>query len=530
MNNSKKVKSVKKAVIYTRVSTEEQAVRGNSLVDQEELLRKACEHHGVEIIDHIQDDGYSAKTFNRPSFQKFLARLKSSQIKVDFLYVVRWDRFTRNMENGYLMMHELRSYGVEVKCLEETYDTSDPASVMLRAIKMAEPEMDNRRRAKNTQMGIRRALKAGRYACGGAPIGYSWDRNGTHPMIKPNGSAGLVKEAFELYATGLYSIESVRKIVQEKGLNIQKTAFNRMLRNPIYKGYIVVPELGDEEEQEVIGIHEAIISRELFDKVQAVLARILEKNASRIEKINYRDELPLRRILQCPKCNSSWTGSGSRGNGGTYFYYHCQNGCKERVKAEEANSVFSDYLKSFQVPPEVSNLYMAIMEDVFKTKEGDRDKEIKSLQKHLDDFESKLLRIDEMYVEGKLEGDSYQRMKASYKGEIQRLEMEIAQRKMTDTNFIKYYRYGTSLLGNLDFHYQQASPYIRKKLLGSIFTGKLIFENGNYRTTGLNEAVALIGQFQQEFGHKKAERLDISDKTFGNVPTTGLEPALSCLK
>ena len=118
--------------------------------------------------------GYSAKTFNRPSFQNFRTRLKSGQIKVDFLYVVRWDRFTRNIENGYLMIHELRSYGVEVKCLEDTYDTSDPASVMLRAIKMAEPEMDNRRRAKNTQMGIRRALKAGRYACGAAPIGYSW--------------------------------------------------------------------------------------------------------------------------------------------------------------------------------------------------------------------------------------------------------------------------------------------------------------------------------------------------------------------
>ena len=46
-------------------------------------------------------------------------------------------------------------------------------------------------------------------------------------------------------------------------------------------------------------------------------------------------------------------------------------------------------------------------------------------------------------------------------------------------------------------HYQQASPYIRKKLLGSIFTGKLIFENENYRTSGLNEAVALIDHFQE---------------------------------
>lgn len=528
MNSSKKVKSVKKAVIYTRVSTEEQAVRGNSLVDQEEVLRKACEYDGIEIVDHIQDDGYSAKTFNRPSFQNFRARLKSGQIKVDFLYVVRWDRFTRNIENGYLMIYELRSYGVEVKCLEDTYDSSDPASVMLRAIKMAEPEMDNRRRAKNTQMGIRRALKAGRYACGAAPIGYSWDRNGTHPMIKPNGSAGLVKEAFELYSTGLYPIEGVRKLLQEKGLSIQKTAFNRMLRNPIYKGNIIVPEQGDEEEQLVIGIHEAIVSKELFDIVQSVLAKIFEKNASRAEKVNYRDELPLRGLLQCPKCHSSWTGSGSRGNGGIYFYYHCQNGCKERIKAEEANVAFSDYLKSFQVHPEASNLYMAIVEDIFKTKEGDREKEIERFQKTLAELEPKLLKIDEMYVTGDLEKDSYQRMKASTKEGIQQLQTQISRLTTADTNFMKYCRYGLSLLGNLDFHYQQSSPHVRKKLLGSIFTGKLVFENGNYRTTGLNEAVALIGLFQKDLENKKAEHSVISDKTFGNVPVTGLEPALYC--
>ena len=87
MNNSKKVKSIKKAIIYTRVSTEEQAVRGNSLVDQEEVLRKACKYDGIEIVDHIQDDGYSAKTFNRPGFQRFLDRLQKGQTKVDFLYV-----------------------------------------------------------------------------------------------------------------------------------------------------------------------------------------------------------------------------------------------------------------------------------------------------------------------------------------------------------------------------------------------------------------------------------------------------------
>jgi site-specific DNA recombinase len=111
MNNLKKSKRNKTAVIYTRVSTDDQAVKGYSLLDQEEVLRRACKADGVEVIDHIQDDGYSAKTFNRPAFQQLLTRLKNGQLVVDFLYVVRWDRFSRNMENRFLMLRDLRSYG-----------------------------------------------------------------------------------------------------------------------------------------------------------------------------------------------------------------------------------------------------------------------------------------------------------------------------------------------------------------------------------------------------------------------------------
>lgn len=125
MTSSKKTGRTKNAVIYTRVSTDEQAIKGNSLRDQEEVLRKACAQDEIEIIDHIQDDGYSAKTFNRPGFQRFLQDLKEGRLKVDFLYVVRWDRFSRNMENAFLMLRDLRTYGIEVKCLEETYDTSE---------------------------------------------------------------------------------------------------------------------------------------------------------------------------------------------------------------------------------------------------------------------------------------------------------------------------------------------------------------------------------------------------------------------
>ena len=471
------------------------------------MLQKACHSDGVAVVDHFCDDGFSAKTFKRPSFEKMLARLKNGSLRFDYLYVVKWDRFSRNIENSYLMIRELRSFGVKVICLEESLDESDPASVLLRAIKLAEPEMDNRRRAMNTRMGIRKALKDGRYATGAAPLGYSWDRNRAKPMIVPNESALLVREAFEMYATGLYSIEFVRKEMCKKGLKIGKTSFNQLLRKPIYAGKIVVPAFEEEEEQIVQGIHEAIVDEELFQKTQRVLTKVLERNASRVDKIRYNPELPLRGFLECPSCGTAWTGSGSRGNGGVYHYYHCQNGCTARAKAAEANIAFVDYLKTFKVNPPVLQLYEAVMEDIFKSKEGDREQQLQQLERTIEKVNQKLLKIDEKYLEGELEKDSYQRLKKSTKEEEARLQQKHTQLELTDTNYMRYCKFGLSLLANIDMFYLEAEPHVQKKLLGSIFTEKLVFEDGKYRTNGVNPAVELIGLFQKGLGNKKNRTL-----------------------
>jgi site-specific DNA recombinase len=525
MSTLQKNKNQSRALIYTRVSTDEQALKGYSLQDQEEVLRKACHVDNVQIIQHFQDDGYSAKTFNRPAFNRILDALASKKLVCDFLYVVRWDRFSRNVEQSYMMINRLKSYGVEMRCLEETLDTSDPASVLLRAIKLAETEMDNRRRAKNTQMGLRRALKEGRYCSGRAPVGYSWDRTKSKPMIVPSELAILVKEAFEMYATGLYSIDRVRTCVHKKGLPIQKSAFNRLLRNRIYMGKIAIPRLGNEEETEVEGVHEGIIAPELFYKVGALLDKAASRYSSRASKTYYREELPLRGLLQCPCCDKTWTGSGSRGNGGVYYYYHCQPGCKERIKAEKVHDSFIQFLESFKVDAEVATLYTAIMEDIFKAKEGDRELQITRKEKVLGELEQKLLKIDEMFLEGNIAQDSYHRLKKNAQQEYQEVESLVQTLKNTDTNYMKYCRYGMSILSHLDVYYKEAMPAVQKKLLGSIFPGKLVFEGGKYRTTELNKAVELIGLFQRDLRNKKAERLDISTKTFGNVARTGIEPA-----
>ena len=88
---------MRKAVIYTRVSTDEQKEHGFSLPEQKGRLIKECERKKYEILEPYEDD-HSAKNFNRPEFKRFQADINSGRIKPDIFLCVRYDRFSRTAE------------------------------------------------------------------------------------------------------------------------------------------------------------------------------------------------------------------------------------------------------------------------------------------------------------------------------------------------------------------------------------------------------------------------------------------------
>ncbi|NOQ72830.1 MAG: recombinase family protein, partial [Crocinitomix sp.] len=85
---------MKRVAIMCRVSSEEQA-KGYSLDAQLEALTKYCERHEYEIVYSIRED-HSAKTFNRPEWNKWFDLIKKKKLKVDEIIFVSWDRFSRN--------------------------------------------------------------------------------------------------------------------------------------------------------------------------------------------------------------------------------------------------------------------------------------------------------------------------------------------------------------------------------------------------------------------------------------------------
>ena len=80
---------------YIRVSTDEQAERGNSLNEQQERLEAYCKAMGWPKPNIYPDDGYSAGTLKRPFLEKLLKDIEEN--KIDVLLTTKLDRLTRSL-------------------------------------------------------------------------------------------------------------------------------------------------------------------------------------------------------------------------------------------------------------------------------------------------------------------------------------------------------------------------------------------------------------------------------------------------
>lgn len=122
----------------------------------------------------------------------------------------------------------------------------------------------------------------------------------------------------------------------------------QIIRNPVYCGKIFIAKYKDEEAYTVPGLHEGIITEELFNQVLDVLDSRKKTNKKKVSSIK---ELPLRGFLICPKCGYMLTASASKGCKRHYHYYHCFAKCGIRFNADLVNQKFEEDLKKYTIDP-----------------------------------------------------------------------------------------------------------------------------------------------------------------------------------
>lgn len=509
----------RKAVIYTRVSTDEQKENGFSLQDQKARLLKYCIRENIEVIQHYEDD-HSAKNFKRPAFQKFLQDIKDKSVKPDLFLCVRMDRFSRNLEESLGMLKNFTKWGIEFRTLENNVSLDTPESLIPFILNMVLPQVDNERRGLNTKVGMRQARREGRWT-GTPPKGYRFERSGGISLLKPTEDAPFIQEAFETYGKGVYSKEEVRRGLMKKGFKVSKNQFGMILQNPAYIGKIRIAAWRDEPEEIVEGLHEGLISEELFKRVQAILKgrKIQPSN-----KTKRKDELPLRGFLNCACCGNKLTGSKSKGNGGGYYYYHCQQSGHQRFRADKANALFVQYLKSINIPEEIAKLYYAILKDVFKVDDAKRLKTLEGMDKQIAILKTRIESNEDAFMDGAINESEFKRIKNRYENNLSNLNLKYTQLQFQKSNFQKYMDFGFTLLMNLDRYYIDAPLEVKQKIIGSIFPENLIFEEGNYRTTKETYLLEAFGLINKDLGEKEKDFPENTSEKSYKAPPQGLEP------
>jgi site-specific DNA recombinase len=509
------------ADLYIRVSTDEQADKGYSQRNQEEMLRKYCNLHAIQVRKVIFED-HSAKTFNRPQWKTLLLDFRKHKGGPDLVLFTKWDRFSRNAGDAYQMINILRKLGVEPQAIEQPLDLSIPENKMMLAFYLAAPEVENDRRALNVFYGMRRARKEGRFM-GHAPIGYTnrTDPNGRKYIAPDEPQAEIMRWSFEELAAGRYNTEQVWKMAKAKGFKATRNLFWFAIRNPVYCGKIFIPKHKDEEAQFVKGQHKPLISEALFYEVQDILdGRGRKYRLKAVAAIS----LPLRGFLLCPVCGKVLSGSVSRGRNKYYAYYHCFGACAHRFRADHVNDLLTSELKKYTPNPRWQPILKSFLYKAYHQQTGLNDHGRKQLTEQIKELESKLSKARDLLLSDQIDAADYRAMKAEYEERLNKQQAKLNVMENQPDNFDAILKKGLESLFHLSEIYENGTSEEKRKVIGSVYPEKLTFDGDQLRTTRINEAVRLIYTLDKELGEKETGQSGENPTLSCEVGLPGFEP------
>jgi site-specific DNA recombinase len=506
----------KTAYLYVRVSTDEQADTGYSQRYQEETLKRYCELQGITIKSVFFED-HSAKTFQRPEWNRILLTLKKHRNAAELILFTKWDRFSRNAGDAYGMINTLNKLGVEPQAIEQPLNLEIPENKMMLAFYLAAPEVENDRRSLNIIGGMRRARKEGRWM-GTAPAGYKNKLiDGKKTIVIDPAQGSIMRWVFEELAKGMHTTRSIFQKASEKGLcgrggnPIDKNSFWSAIRNPVYIGKIKIAAYKGDEELIVQGTHAPLISADLFYQVQDILDG--KKKIMRT-KLKVDDKFPLRGFLLCPTCGKLLTASSSKGRSSYYNYYHCFTGCSCRYNSELVHEKFQEEIEKWKPHPAVSVLYSYVIEDMLKLGDQSRQQQIKNLQQDLRTLTEYKDRIRKMRINNELDVEDYAIEKKQTEEKISASESRLAS-LVTGDSLQPQFEKAFSLLSEIDTAWQKNSTEWRRDFVGSMFPEKLQFTGTTFRTARVNTVAQFIFSLSAAFPEIKMGQV----KNFSTCPS-----------
>ncbi|WP_457130216.1 recombinase family protein [Mucilaginibacter sp. HD30] len=507
-------------LIYTRVSSKEQADTNMSLTTQMKACSEYAERHGYNVLKNFGGTYESATTDDeRKEFTAMLAYIKKSKERINLIITYSVDRFSRNA-NSIWLIGSLRKEGVEIVSVTQPIDTSNPSGQMQQAILVLFSEHDNQIRRQRCMAGTKEMLLRGDWPT--HPVyGYSIQKIDGKRTIVPNQTAKLIRQAFHWKALDGLSNEAIREKLRDNGFSIPHQRLSEMLRNVFYCGLMSHKML---EGKVIKGNHEPLISQEIFLKANGMLAKNTQGYSITVENEN----LPLKRFLLCDKCGKSMRGYKVLKKGLHYYKCNTQQCCNNR-RADELHDRFARILTHFtlDVPAGVLKLIKQQMIATFNQYTKDGEERYQTIKQQYAELEKKIYRLEERFIEEEISKDLYHKFNDKYSAEKVELNtvLEKASQKVSNLEECIQKAFDFSL--NLPSRWLEADYSTKQKLQYLIFPNGIFYNKvtDRCRTDRVNSLFGFIAHFQAVTKNSKRDAVDCI--SFAPVVARrGIEPLL----
>lgn len=409
MENIKKAEEV---ALYVRVSTEEQAINGDSLRTQREELTRYALANNFHIYGIYEDDGFSATNLKRPALQRLLKDVE--QNKINRILITKLDRLSRGVRNYYKILDVLDENGVFWQTVFEKYDSSTANGRLHINIMLSVAENESAQTSERIRSVFKTKTENKELISGKIPIGL---KRKNKKLVIDEDKKQVILDAFQFYKETTSAYQTFQKLdLKYPELQLNYMRAYRILTNKLYIG------IKETRYGEIKEFCPAIIDINTFENTQ----RLLKKNA-RKKSTNNSGGYIFQGLLKCSECGYTLGGKFySKNIESSRYYYICKRhhlsqkcSCKtnfNEIKLEQKLiQEFIPQLKKYIADYEYQEKHY---------KKMDMSKEISSL-------ENKLLKLKDLYVRDLIRIEDYEK---DYKEYVSQLEEIYKQQEKIKIN------------------------------------------------------------------------------------------------
>jgi site-specific DNA recombinase len=436
----------KQAVLYARVSTDEQARSGYSLAQQMETLREYVAREGYEVLEEVKDSGQSGASLQRPGMDRVRDLVAAGGVSV--VLAQDRDRFAREPAYHYLLRKEFEEHGTRIRSLNDRGDDS-PEGELTDGILDQLAKYERAKIAERSRRGKLRKVREGKILRGPKPpYGFRYDVEGEGLLVQeaemalierifrmaaegaspqailaqlyeqgvpsPRGDRTWVRRTLEqilrsdLYRThtreelaGLLSPEVLARLDEDTGHGIwwfgRKSVRQRQVSEPDGNGgrryrKATTTRIRSVEERTAVPVS-AYLPRELVDQARMALAEGRPPERKRLAR-----RWELRRLMRC-SCGWKITTHTAipKGNGAAYHYYICkrrqerrqERDCTQRsVRAVEVERAVWGLVSDLLVDPErIRSGMERLIEQERATQVGDPEREAEAWTRKIAEYD-----------------------------------------------------------------------------------------------------------------------------------------------